>query len=210
MLCSLHSWHSVPRGCQAVIPPGGVCTAARSLTLHARGTHLESGQMNTFRATTPQNRRDVGDFAEIGSRAHPTSPSIPRQSSGTDACLSPPPSHPAQSNHNDDPSGHVTVVDDDPEHASSLGYTLTSSGFRVTVCDTPEALLESIVLDHAEFVLIVFRSAHLWRQVLESLCESVHHLGFLPTIVCVLRWVPKSPSERLFGDRLKVVVLHEW
>ena len=106
------------------------------------------------------------------------------------------------------PRERVVVLDSDPSHAVSLSDAL-SRRFHVTSFRTKEMFAEALKKNRADFAVIVFRSPSWWRNELQSFCDAVRRMDEPPEIICILRWPPEGPGDRLFGDELNLVVFHE-
>ena len=104
---------------------------------------------------------------------------------------------------------HVLILDSDPEHAAELAHALHRIGLHASVSRDRQMAVEALRKERSDLAVIVFRSPSWWRNDLKSFCDAVRSVERVPEIVCVLRWPPNGPNDRLYGDQLKVGVLHE-
>jgi DNA-binding response OmpR family regulator len=103
----------------------------------------------------------------------------------------------------------VLIVDSDAAHASVLKDVLDRGDCRVVVCRDHEDALDELRKHTADVVIIVFSFPLSWRNNLKGFCDAIRHDGLRPEVLCVLRWSPHGPDDRLFGYELDVAVIHE-
>ena len=103
----------------------------------------------------------------------------------------------------------ILLVDPDPNHSSDLECALRLQNCRVSVCTEQLSAIQATTIQGVDLIVSVSRSRAMWRKELESFCGALYSLERRPAILCVLRWPPDGPDDRLFGDRLHVRVLHE-
>ena len=105
--------------------------------------------------------------------------------------------------------GHVLIIDSDLKHAAELAHALHRIGLHVSVFRDRRMAVEALRKESADLVVIMFDSPSWWRNDLKSFCDAIRSGECVLEIVCVLRWPPNGPDDRLYGDQLKVEVLHE-
>jgi DNA-binding response OmpR family regulator len=103
----------------------------------------------------------------------------------------------------------ILIVDADTTHAAALADALHGVNLCVSVCRDHRTAVDALGKLGADIVVMVPRSPSWWRNDLKSFCDAIRHIASRPEIVCVLRWPPNGPNDRLFGDELNVGVLHE-
>lgn len=103
----------------------------------------------------------------------------------------------------------VVVVDSDSEHALTLKSHLEGVLCFVEVCSDPRFALAMVTKHGAQVVVLVHQSPAWWKSDVRKLCDAMARLDEPPTVLCLLRWLPRGPGDRLYGDELKVVVFHE-
>jgi DNA-binding response OmpR family regulator len=103
----------------------------------------------------------------------------------------------------------VLIVDAELTHAATLADALHGVSFHAAICRDYQTAVDVLEKQGADFVLMVPRSSSWWRNDLKSFCDAIRHIEPRPEIVCVLRWSANGPNDRLFGNELNVVVLHE-
>ncbi len=104
---------------------------------------------------------------------------------------------------------HVLILDEDLGHAAELGHALRRIGLNSSVFRDRRMAVEAFKKEPPELAVLVFRSPSWWRDDLKSFCDAIRSVVRKPEILCVLRWSPIGPNDRLYGDRLNVGVLHE-
>lgn len=109
----------------------------------------------------------------------------------------------------DAPCDNILIFDTDASHADTLAKALTLVGFQASVVGTREAVIAAVKQGGVDLVIIVPRSPSWWRSDLKSFCKAIRDVADRPETVCVLRWLPNGPSDRLYGDELNIEVLHE-
>jgi hypothetical protein len=166
--------------------------------------------MDTFRAATRRKHRDNRDILLSGEPAKLRTLFTLRQD--MEAISEPLPPEPfwnGQESAGDVPWDHILIMDADANHAEALAEALTLVGFQVFVIRAGEAVIAAIKRGGFGLVIIVPHSPTWWRSDLKTLCEAIRDAGERPEIMCVLPWPAKGPGDRIFGDELNVVVLHE-
>jgi hypothetical protein len=96
------------------------------------------------------------------------------------------------------------------EHAASLVDALQARGIAVTAFQSKEGVLKLVAKRPIELAIQVLHSKSWWRDELRLFCNSIRYLQERAEIICILRWPEECPLDRLYGDTLGVVVLHEW
>jgi hypothetical protein len=108
------------------------------------------------------------------------------------------------------PQKKVLLLDGDAIHSKILAEALEASGLFVILSHTRQSSLELLKQEHFDFAIVVFRSRAWWKEELRCFCDSIWSRDRTTQVVCVLRWIPDGPDDRLFGDTLNVGVLHEF
>lgn len=103
----------------------------------------------------------------------------------------------------------VVIVDSDSDHALTLKSHLESVGCFVEVCSNARFASAMVTKQGAQVVVLVYQSPAWWKGDVRKLCDAMAKLDESPVVLCLLRWPPQGPSDRLYGDELKVVVFHE-
>ena len=104
---------------------------------------------------------------------------------------------------------NLVIFDSDPVHAENLKEALVAAGCKVSVHPDQRNALEAVPAQSVDAVVIVPRSRSWWMQDLRRLRDVFTYLDNPPDILCLLRWHPDGPADRLYGDQLNVKVLHE-
>lgn len=104
----------------------------------------------------------------------------------------------------------ILIVDADTTHAAALTEALISVNFLVEACRNYRTAINGLQKQGADIVVVVPGSSSWWRNDLKSFCDAIRYFDRQPQIVCVLRWPPHGPNDRLFGEELNVEVIHEW
>jgi DNA-binding NtrC family response regulator len=112
--------------------------------------------------------------------------------------------------HNHGPLEQVLVIDPDPIHAASLKEALERAECRVSIQRDHRTAIDALKVERVDTVVVVARSQAWWKSELRLLWAAISGSERLPEILCLLRWPSGGrPDDRLFGDQLKVRVLHE-
>ena len=152
--------------------------------------------MDTFRAATLQTRRDSGHSDPIRLPIHIHRSFVTCQDGSTGR---------------DTPCGdRVIVVDPDSVRAAILADALTGAGLVPTICADYRAAAGSIAQEEADFVVFVPRLRAWWRSDLRRICDAMRANDRCPEIICVFRWCPDGPDDRMYCDELGVRGLYEF
>lgn len=103
----------------------------------------------------------------------------------------------------------VVVVDSDSEHALVLKAHLEDAGCLVEICSNVRLAPVITGRQDTHVAVLVHQSPTWWRTDLRSFCDAVARLDRPPAVICLLRWPSQGPSDRLYGDELKVTMFHE-
>lgn len=103
----------------------------------------------------------------------------------------------------------VTVVDSDFAHALILKSHLEGVGCFVEICSNARFASAMVTKQGAQVVVLVHQSPVWWKGDVRKLCDAMARLDESPVVLCLLRWSPQGPGDRLYGDELKVTVFHE-
>jgi hypothetical protein len=107
--------------------------------------------------------------------------------------------------------GHVLILDSDPNHAAELAHELHAVFCRATVCSERRQVIETLRKEQVDIAILVSEAAADWEsnaQWLRDAVSEVHHQD-PPAVICALRSSYHALSERLFGARHGVRVIHE-
>jgi len=103
----------------------------------------------------------------------------------------------------------VLILDASPEYAASLVYALHAKGVDATAFQSKQDALEFVSRRRIELAIQVLQPKSWWRDELRLFCNSIRYLHENVEIVCILRWPEECSLDRLYGDTLNVMVLHE-
>ena len=164
--------------------------------------------MDTLRATTPPEQRDNCSF---GSSEKPGNPPIlfaHRQ--GFEVIPHAVTRVPVTdgSNGESNPNECVAILDSDSAHAAALVDALQEAGIDAMAFQDKQKFLEYVARQPINFAILVLQSKSWWKDELRLFCNSVRYLKETPELICVLRWPPESPMDRLYGEALGVAVIH--
>ena len=104
----------------------------------------------------------------------------------------------------------VLILDASVEHAASLVDALQEAGIEATAFQDKHKFLEHVAREPVSLAVLVLHSKSWWKDELRTFCYSVRYLKETPEVICVLRWPPEGPLDRLYGEALGVGVLHVW
>jgi len=102
----------------------------------------------------------------------------------------------------------ILILDTDPAHAAAIEDALSAKGFAVVVCDNAQIAAERAREGDAECMVFVARSRAHWKQDVQLIARTIQIRDHAPDILCVLPWAPDGPEDRLYGDALRVGVVH--
>lgn len=103
----------------------------------------------------------------------------------------------------------ILIVDPDPVHATALKQALEAANYFVSIHRNHRTAMQAMGCQGIRAAVFVSSSPSWWRMDLKAFCESVANTKHSLDVVCLLRWPSIGPADRLFGDELKVRVIHE-
>jgi hypothetical protein len=104
----------------------------------------------------------------------------------------------------------VLILDASEEHGVSLVNALQEAEIEATAFQAKQKFLEYVARQPANLAILVLHSKSWWKDELRLFCNSIRYLKETPELICVLRWPPEGPLDRLYGEALGVGVLHVW
>ncbi len=107
--------------------------------------------------------------------------------------------------------GHVLIFDSDSKHAAELAHELRAVVSQATVCSEKDQVIQILRKQQVDIAILVSEVAADWESNAQWLRHAVSHFQDqnLPEVVCALRSSYHPLSERLFGARHGVRVIHE-
>ncbi len=73
-----------------------------------------------------------------------------------------------------------------------------------------EIALANRVDEDIDVLIVVPPERLLWKEQLRNTYGAIKVWRNRPALLCVLRWAPQGPADRLFGDSLSMEVQHEY
>lgn len=104
----------------------------------------------------------------------------------------------------------ILILDSDPDHAQSLAASLRRADRSVETHVNGFEAPGTLRADDIDILIVVPPARILWHEQVRAICMSLIPQFNRPAVLCVLRWAPQGPADRLLGDSLGVEVQHEY
>lgn len=104
----------------------------------------------------------------------------------------------------------ILILDRDPHHADALAASLRRADRSIErYADQRIAFANSNACE-IDVVIVVPPARDSWKEQVRAICMDLKTRSDSPAVLCILRWAPQGPADRLFGDLLGVEVQHEY
>lgn len=103
----------------------------------------------------------------------------------------------------------ILILDNDAAHADALVRALRRMDRSIETCADTRLAIAKCLTDATDVLIVVPASPRDWKEQLSATCATLKSRVDHPAVLCVLRWMPQGPMDRLFGDALGIEVQHE-
>ncbi len=103
----------------------------------------------------------------------------------------------------------ILILDNDAAHADALVRALRRIDRSIEACGDTRLAITKCLTEATDVLIVVPASPHDWKEQLSTTCASLKSRVDHAAVLCVLRWLPQGPMDRLFGDALGIEVQYE-
>jgi anthranilate/para-aminobenzoate synthase component II len=103
----------------------------------------------------------------------------------------------------------ILILDNDAAHADALVRALRRTDRSIETCANTRLTIAKCLTDATDVLIVVPASPRDWKEQLSTACATLKSSADHPAVLCVLRWTPQGPMDRLFGDALGIEVQYE-
>jgi DNA-binding response OmpR family regulator len=104
----------------------------------------------------------------------------------------------------------ILIIDRDPDHAEALMASLCRAGRSIETCSDERIAFAIPNANQIDVLIVVPPGRSSWKEQVREIRTALKTRFNRPAVLCVLRWAPQGPADRLFGDSLGVEVQHEY